>query len=342
MLTEFELKQLITNYFLKVCKNYKFPILQTEKILERQALDFAKVEILPDVKQIIEYQPNGRFFRYDLTLGLAMHKYLKRAEMGLVFRRGPSGRYRLRLFQQADLDVVYSDVNVHQFLTVYSMLVKKLVPSAKICYNSLQFLQKKLKLTDTEFKIKKIALDKQKQVEAFDNLFIQSIKNKFQKYPIYNGLVTPNLVRGLHMYRDFVFEVYVPDLRHAIGSGGHYKLGQMEYIGGSLGVSRLARYLEDRLKYPLVLLLNLRTEVVSLVKYAILEHFIIAEFKDVIQNVKYQIIKAVKNGYEALIIIGEREFTSNKFSKKNLRDSSTTWYNINPDYSISIIDGGDV
>lgn len=288
------IRETIRRKFIQFCILENLPLQVTSPTHPLPLLNGLAVQILPDLKEVIRYRDT--FFRYDLTLGLYGRRVSRRAQIGLVYRHGPSGRYRWRVFQQADIDLAYSASNQQQFCRMYQRLWATLLPQAcEIRYNNLAILRNLLPgLTRKQLR----TLDEGGNLDpaVADALRAQPAKSR-------PWVLTPTLVRGLHMYRGLVFQVYgrVP---HALGGGGHYALGAVEYVGGSVGVYRLARYIVEHKLYVRVLY---KPGCLDLFKTAIERVFLYPVYGLRRQNWRTVFLKSLQADTAPLILLGQRQ-----------------------------------
>lgn len=238
---------------------------------------------------------------------------MKRAELGTVNRQGPTSKYRWKVFDQADTEFAHSTLNLQRFVDASTRLITRILPEAEIRYNDLSILQAATgcKLSKSLWK----ALDcgrKRLEVEVTGKL-----RDRYAALP---KLWVPytQLVRGLHMYRGLVFEVRVPSLKESLGGGGHYELDG-EHIGGSIGISRIARHLQEQKRYVVVVY---KAGCLEPYKTAIEQIYHITLYRLHPEDFKSAIYEVLRQGAMYFALIGTRQIERSEIrinKKKTLR-----------------------
>jgi histidyl-tRNA synthetase len=208
----------------------------------------------------------------------------------------------------------------------------KMIPEneKKIFYD---FLEIKGKDLNKSINILKALFKNYEQVEESINKFIRIIKVLSKLYLKNNLEIDMSLARGLEYYTGIIFEIFVDELKIALGGGGRYdKL--IEVFGGdstpavgfAAGTDRLILAMEkmNLFKKPLdkkILMVTLTPDQISYglnVTSKLRQMGIPIEFDVLGRNLKRAVKFAIENDYEYLILIGSNEEETETLTIKNI------------------------
>lgn len=278
------------------------PVIEKEKFVKEGN---EEDEAVSDIYRLKDKGKRNLALRYEFTFQLKRlmkNKKLpfKRFEIGPIFRDEPIKGNRFRQFVQCDADIVGSSLKDDaELLAMASELFKKLKIDFKIYYNNRKLLNEILEeqgiKTNKEQVIREIdKLDKLTKKEVAKNLdaynasgILDIITSKnmkdFEKYESFKEIkelqqylkdfnvkaeFSPFLARGLSYYNATVFEVKTKEMKETITGGGAFKFNDVQSVGISFGLDRLAQLtkMELDLEKYLVVSLGQDKEAITIAK----------------------------------------------------------------------------
>jgi histidyl-tRNA synthetase len=348
-------RQRIKNILIKCFSLYGFepvetPVIEYEKFVKG---DNAQDEAVSDIFKLKDRGKRNLALRYEFTFQLkrlSKNKKLpyKRFSIGEVFRDEPISSNRFRQFTQCDIDTIGSSIKDDaEILTLVSKILNELNIKYVINVNNRKLLNEILDsegIKNKEGVLREIdKLDKLSELEVKKNLknikaekILKIFKEKesyFKKYKSYEEIKTlkkyckyygikinfqPSLARGLSYYTGNVFEVKTKEFRETISAGGSYLVNGIQSTGISFGLERLSKLvkLDSKNKNILVVGLCEDSKVINLVEKL--------RNKNIACNLMFgKLSKALQfaNSKEIsyVLIIGEKELSSGKFTLKNMK-----------------------
>lgn len=340
-ISKFEIKNTLSYIFKRLCFKYNYP-LHSLPILLKKEIMFSNISTELQAEIFLSYN-SKYFFRFDLTNAFVYSNLQKRGEIGEVFRYGQQSLFRKRSFIQFDIDEVYSENSIEHLLSLVVEFFKICNLNIVIKYNNitqvkdlilkhdlplkqtLTILDKLKKLTQLELSSE---LDKSKISGARYEEFIKDLK--LTTYTL-NLKALPleydyTIIRGLHIYAGFVFEIYLIDSDLAICSGGQYTHNALQYFGISIGLTRLLNLYDFTKLYETLVIYFTTCNKTIILLDSIKNKFnfvYCVNKQDILQSFKYFLkdILSKNSQISNLIFIGLKEIETNVVYVKNLKNN---------------------
>ncbi|MAG01798.1 hypothetical protein CMI42_00525 [Candidatus Pacearchaeota archaeon] len=332
-------------------KRVETPIIEYEEFVKG---DNEKDEAVSDIFKLSDKGNRKLALRYEFTFQLKRlmkNKKLpyKRYQIGPVFRNEPISGNRWRQFTQCDMDVIGARIeDVGEILAMTSNLLDELKVKSTIYVNNRKLLNEILEsvgiVDDKEEVIREIdKLDKLGEKEVRANLKryeadkVLSIFKKDEKYferfdgykdikklkrllKVYGVKVkfSPFLARGLSYYNWIVFEVKSNVKETITAGGGSYMINNVQGSGISFGLDRLEviSKIEDDVKKVLIINMDSNKESIGIADKIRKEGVVCEVYNGKIgKGLDY----ANSIGIDKVIIVGEEEVKSKKYTFKNMK-----------------------
>jgi histidyl-tRNA synthetase len=172
-----------------------------------------------------------------------------------------------------------------------------------------------------------VSIDRLKELKS-DTKRIEELLDSLKSRNVKNVKVNIGIVRGLDYYSSIVFEVFSNESKNAIVGGGRYdKLPQvfnrkdLGAVGAAGGVERILSLLKEREeiieKVYLAYTKDLKNDAIELASILRRKGIVaVAELGS--RQLKKQLEYAVKNNFNKVVILAEREFAEKKVILKDL------------------------
>lgn len=338
---DFEVKASLSNLFKRLCFKYNYPMHTLPILLKKEILFSGLSEDL--VSEVFQSYNKKYFFRFDLTNAFVYSNLKKRGEIGEVFRYGEQSLYRKRAFVQFDIDEVYTDTSILTLLSLVTQFFRICKIGIVIKYNDISKvkqlihkhtlpLQQTLTLLDKLKKLNEIEVNsellKLKIQQSLFARFMQDLEKLQCNFKLNDlpAVYDYTIIRGLHIYSDFVFEIYNSKFNLALSSGGKYSHANIDYFGVSIGLTRLiSLYNFTELYTTLVVYFttcNKTKHLLDLIEMHFTFVYLINK-ADITQSFNYYLkdLLLKNKQFRNLIFIGSKELDSNIIYIKDLANN---------------------
>jgi histidyl-tRNA synthetase len=269
------------------------------------------------------------FLRYDLTLPYILSGLESRVEVGKVYRLAPTSSYRYTEFIQADIDCKYKNNKQIKEVFFYQInFLNRLPINYVIKINHLSYFLDLLNVPKMHIKVLLKEIDSKGyinntkfEIESKIELYIkENYGTTFTTIPF---KVDCSIVRGLYIYTGLVYEIYFSNCKYAFGAGGQYILKELSnetYFGGSLGLSRIAKYIQNYTKTLPCIYFGLDKKQIKRPEY-------------IFGTKAYRISSSLKRIFKKfsstpyIILVGPKEYVSNQFILRNMSNRTEMRYN---------------
>jgi len=311
------------------------------------------------VRDIFSLEDRGKrklALRFEFTFQLkriAKNQKLpyKRYQIGYVFRDEPIRKGRLRQFIQCDADIIGSSLKEEaECLAMAKNIYQELKIPAKIYINNRKLIneileEEKIMEKNREQIIRELdKLDKLTKEEVAKNLKefnaaklveIFTAKEKtFEKYKFYSEIkklrdlcavygvqleFRPFLARGLSYYNGTVFEIWSEEMNVALTGGGSYLVDGIQSTGISFGLEPL--FLISKVEFGnesiMVLSISQDQQAINITQKLREKKIPVVLLTD--KSPSKALDYANSKKIERVLIIGEEEVKSKKYTLKNMK-----------------------